>query len=727
MSGVRPIIQITPTECGLCCIGMVLRHHGSKESIVSLRSSFDVGRDGMSVRDLRQVLEERGLQVRVFRATRAGLAGVPLPVIALWNGAHFVVVERVGSSQVTVLDPAEGRVVLTLEEFDEHFSGIIVVPTPADAFDPEARREPWIWREFLGNLRTAKAAIAWLAVVSAVIYGVSLLVPRITQKLIDSFAPTGSLQLDQLVPVLAVVAAIAFLGLIQAQVHAVTRLTVTFGRSLMSGTFLHMLRLPFRYFTTRSPGELVYRLASIGALRDLLAGQVVSGVLDVGMILVVFAYMAHMSWTLALVALVFFVLVCAVLGITRKRILNALNAEMTEFTKTQGLQIEAISSIASLRVAGVEDHFYRDWQETYERGLDRMRERAILQGWVSSFVSVVQTGAPLLLLLLGLVLAGRGEPDAGSGRRVPGDRDHVLRAVVVDLRGVHPVPRRHLLPGAAGGHHPRPTSSTGPTTAGPAGSRGASRCGTCTSGSPATARTSCAALSFDVEPGQQGRRGGPVGLGQDDPRADLRAGCSGPPAARCGSTGGTCPRWTAASFYAQIGVVPQEIDLQNKTIRENITMGSPMDAQRLVEAAAAAQIHDEIMRMPLGYETQISEMGGNVSGGQRQRIAFARAIYKNPRLLVLDEATSSLDVLNETKIADYLAQQRCTRIVIAHRMSTVVDADLILVMHDGMIVQRGTHDELFLAEGRYRELFSSQRDAMALVASVEHAQEGSNG
>ncbi|MEP7762679.1 peptidase domain-containing ABC transporter [Sanguibacter sp. 25GB23B1] len=710
----RPTIQITSTECGLCCASMILAHHRSKESLVSLRKDFDVGRDGLSVRDIRAVLESRGFAVKTFRANLGGLRDVHLPVIAYWRNSHFVVVERISRDTITVLDPARGRVVLSADEFEADFAGIIILATPTAAFEPDLRREPWIWREFLAHMKDAKAALVGVALLSLVIYGVSLAVPMVTQRLVDSFVADGDVGLAGLTKTLAVVAAIAFFGIMQAQVVYVTRLTVVFGRTLMGNTFKHLLTLPYKYFGTRSPGELIYRLNSIGSLRDLLASQVVAGVLDAGMIVVVFLYMASKSVQLALVALGFFVLISAVLFVTRKRILNALNAEMTEFSKTQGLQIEAVSSIASLRVAGVEDEFFQDWSTTYERGLARMRERSVLQGWVDSFVGVARTGAPLVILLLGLMMAASGTLSLGEAvafqalstsffalsTSIFAAFSQYLIATsylerLVDITRADPEvwPEDGFAGEVQGRIEVRDlrfrfTDNSADVLQG---------------------------ISFDADPGQKIAIVGTSGSGKTT-LGQVLSGLQRPTAGSVTYDGRPITAFDRRAFYSMIGVVPQEIDLQNKSISDNITMGvAEHDPARVVQAAEAAQIHDEILQMPMGYETRISEMGANISGGQRQRIALARAIYKNPKILLLDEATSSLDVLNETRIAEHLKRVECTRIVIAHRMSTIVDADRILVMQAGRIIQSGTHEELFATEGHYRDLFMTQQDALELV------------
>ena len=167
--------------------------------------------------------------------------------------------------------------------------------------------------------------------------------------------------------------------------------------------------------------------------------------------------------------------------------------------------------------------------------------------------------------------------------------------------------------------------------------------------------------------------------------------------------------WNLKSLRKQLGIVPQDVLLFNKSIYDNITCGNKTISKIDVEnACEIAQISKDIEQMPMKYETIISEMGGNLSGGQKQRIMLARAIVNDPHILILDEATSSLDNINEKKISDIFQKLRCTQIIIAHRLSTVIDADKIYVLSNGRIVEEGTHSQLMEKKGQYFELYNSQ-------------------
>jgi ATP-binding cassette subfamily B protein len=216
-------------------------------------------------------------------------------------------------------------------------------------------------------------------------------------------------------------------------------------------------------------------------------------------------------------------------------------------------------------------------------------------------------------------------------------------------------------------------------------------------------------VSLEVQPGQQVGIVGRSGSGKST-LARLLLGLYAPTAGRILFDGQDLAGIDFRSLRSQIGIVTQRPYLFGSTIRQNIALNDPgMDYQAVVEAAERACIHDEIVAMPMGYDTPLVDAGASLSGGQQQRIALARALALRPTVLLLDEATSDLDSVTERRVQQNIRTLGCTRIVIAHRLSTIIDADLILVMEDGKIVQRGTHEKLMSVPGPYRELVLAQR------------------
>jgi ABC-type bacteriocin/lantibiotic exporter with double-glycine peptidase domain len=700
------LLQLTQTECGLCCVLMILHFHGIKESFFALREQVDVGRDGASIAQMRAVLHGRGFRTRLFRANLAGLEKLTGPLIVYWEHYHFVVVERIRGDEVVVMDPAVGRRRLTREEFTESFSGVVLEVQETDHVDRTVRRLPSPWRHFLRPLLSSKAALAWLAGTALLMYAITLGVPLFTQEALDRHLGDGSSDVTFLVAGLAGGAAV-YLVIAMGRVWATAAVSVRIGRAVMEGTFWHLLRLPYQFFSTRAPGELIYRLASVNAVRDVLSRQLVAAVLDAGLMLVVLGFVVTRSRELTLVMLAFVALLVLVMAVRRRAVSEAIQNENTELSRSQSLQLEAVMSIAAVKQAGGERQFFQRWSEVYGRSLQRLYRRSTMQGRIDAVVAAVQLTAPLVMLFAGLELFRRGELSIGTAVALQGLSATFFglvssvfgsfsQALVVgsfldrlhDIVGTEPEPER-----VDGRREP---------LRGLVEVSGASFA--YTRSGPAVLKD----VTLTVRPGEKigivGRSGcGKTTLGK------LLSGLFVPTTGTVRYDGHAPEEYAREAFYGDVGYVPQEIVLENRSIAENITMGRSGIAQDEIEAAArAAQVHEDITAMPMGYRTVVSEMGANLSGGQRQRIALARALVKRPAVLILDEATSSLDRIAESRISADLADRSCTRIVIAHRLSTIVDADRIVVLDGGSVVEQGTHDELMAAGGTYAGLFRTQ-------------------
>lgn len=707
------ILQLTQTECGLCCVLMLLHFHGIKESLFSLRRQIEIGRDGVSLNQLRQIFHSRGFETKLFRTNIPGMRGLEAPFIAYWESYHFVVVEKVGRNFVTIVDPAAGRTRVPIEEFADSFSGIVLVATETPNVVRTVEPQPSPWADFLRPLLASKSLIGLILLLSAVLYVVVLGVPLLTEQVVDAQL-TGRLPSIEYLIVLALgLGALVYYLVTVSRVWITTRLSVRLGRIVMTGTFGRLLKLPYKYFSTRSPGELMYRLGSVNAIRDTVSSQLVGGVFDLGMLLFIGGYMLVQSVELTLVAMAFFAVITTTLVLNRNGVAESIRNENTELSKSQSMQMEAVLSIVSLKLSGTEDSFVARWRKVYDRSLARLSRRNLLQGRIDGVVAVIRVIAPLGILLYGMHLYRDGTISIGTvvafqaisatffslASSVFGTYTQFLMVRsyldrIQDIVRTDPEPdRSHGIKAQLGGLlEVRDVGFSYTRT------------------SPQVLRD----VSFVATPGQKIAIVGQSGCGKST-LGKLLSGLYTPTTGEIAYDGNLSENFERKAFYSSFGYVPQEIVLENKSVYDNIAMDDEDITIMDVEAAAmAAQIHDEIQRMPMGYHTLVSELGANFSGGQRQRIALARAFVKKPRVLVLDEATSSLDVLNETRISDFLRTQECTSVVISHRLATIMDADEILVLEDGRIVERGTHETLTAANGHYCAMFESQ------LATVRH-------
>lgn len=706
---VREVQQLTQSECGLCCVAMVLSAYGQRNAIASLRRRHETGRDGLGLADVAGILRQWGFETKVFKATIEGLSKLDLPVIAYWDDSHLVVVESVSQTRVMVVDPGTGRSRMSLEDFTQHYSGVAIAPVPGRDGLCEGEREPTVWRDYFRAAHGLRKPLAATFALSLVLYTFLLGIPLATQALINAYERgLEGAGLLGVLPLLLVPLGLYY-ALALLRVFVLSTIIKSLGRTMMSMTFGALLNRPFTYFANRSMGELAYRLSSVSQVRDLISNQMITSLLDIGGLLVIFGYIFHRSLILGGVALAVFAIMVAIAFLSYAPIRYRTHREITGTANSSTMQLEALSSIEVLKVSGMTGTFFREWHGAYEEALEQTRRRTLIQGAATSGYAAMQTFGPLAVLAVGLTLVVEGRMDLGSVVASQTLVSTLLGTVMSLSTAFTQLITVNAQVDRLGDviRHPDEDRWQGTREVdldGAVGVRDLSF------RYPGAEVLTLDRVSLDVPAGKRVAVVGSTGSGKST-LGKLIMGLYRPSDGVIEFDGKPLEEMSQQSFYRNLAYVPQEVSLSNRSIAENIAFGtSDVGFEEIREAARAAQIHDEVSAMPLGYATQVREMGNSLSGGQRQRVAIARALLRRPRVLVLDEATSSLDAITESNIAQAFKSMECSQIIIAHRLSTVVDADSIVVMDRGRVVDVGTHEELLRDSETYRHLFRAQAD-----------------
>ncbi|MFE5405574.1 peptidase domain-containing ABC transporter [Streptomyces sp. NPDC056580] len=711
---VPTVTQVTQTECGLCSCIALLRYYGRAEEIVSAREVMEAGRDGLSAGQLAHFLESRGMRVKPYRVRNvAALENFTSPVILYWENYHFVVLENFDGRTAVVMDPAVGRRRISREELEKSFTEIVLAAEPAEGFERKRARPFAEWRKFLLLTTDAKKRIGLVALLSLSGYGTVLGIPVLTRWAVDRYAHWQGLGDSAVLLGAVLAAALCYYVLHLTRVVLLSSLIAVLGKDLMSQTFTRLLNLPFKFFTTRPPGELIYRLNSVTSVRDLISSRMAQGVLDVGTLICVTVYLLVTEWRLGLVAVGLFLLNALYLMKTRYRVTEAVDSEIAYLSKSQGTQLDAIVSIPAIKMGGYAEEFLTGWNETYSNSLNAMRTRMRLQqGRIAGLSTTTQMFGPLILLLFSLYLVSHGGISLGAAvsvQAISATYFSLASSVFQTYTSFNEVSRYVSRLAEISEEEPEAPGGTRTELAAPSitlkdvSFRFTKHSDLVVQG-----------VSMTIGAGERVALVGPSGSGKST-LGRIICGLYGATSGTIEFGGHDLEEYDKTALRRTIGYIPQEVHMHNRTILENLTLGKDLSEDYVREFCDRLGILDFVNDLPMGFNTLVSDMGANFSGGQRQRIAIARALLGNPKILVMDEATAALDNINERRVMRVISEIGATQVVIAHRLATVKSADRIYVLDKGSITEAGTHEDLLGEGDLYANLYGDDQREETLV------------
>ncbi len=708
------VLGIDETDCGAACLTAVCRHFGRAVSLPTVRDAVRTAVDGTSLAGLAAGAAHVGLAARAVKASPSRLDTLPLPAICHWRGNHWVVLHDSDDRSVRVMDPLTGPRRIPRAEWDEHWSGFacLVAPTPALQSVPEGQ-PPWRW--LLPFFRPHRRPFAVAVALGLGAAGLEMLIPLAAGRIVDGAIAEGDRGQLHLVALgmLAVLLAAVTAGLVQRWILA--RVAVRFDAATLDHITERLLALPATYFGSRRTGDIERRVAGMRQVRIYLVQQGVVGLTAAAQVVAAVAIMVALSPPLAATYLATVPLYVAAMIYSRRRLRPVLASLEESFGAYHSRQIDAIRGIDTVKARGAEHALQTVMKRQFDALADRVYRSDLAFMRYDAAVSLV-TFLTLALVLWagGLFVVGGdlsiGELVAFNGLVVLANGpvgtlmrlwDDVQYAGVLlgrlddvlarepeqgeDRSRLKPVP---ALSGRISIQH------LTVRTEGPA---------------PATILDD---VSLEVEPGQTIALVGRSGAGKTTLVRGL-AGLQPLTAGRILYDGVDLAELDHRELRRRIGFVLQDDHLFDGTFAANIALGDEeVDMEKVRWAARVADASGFIERLPLAYATRIGETGMRLSGGQAQRVAIARAVYRRPSILILDEATSSLDAESEQAVRqgiDELLHGR-TAFVIAHRLSTVRDADRIVVLDRGRVVEQGTHDELLARRSLYWYLAGQQLD-----------------
>ncbi len=698
------IQQMEWTDCGAASLTMVLAYHGHHVALSEVREVIGVARDGVNAKAILDGAERYGLSGRGVKVTTAQLPLLPRASVLHWEFNHFVVFDRVTKTGVRIVDPATGPREVSLEDFAKSFTGVAIQLTPTERMIKVAAptgRFGRYWRE----LMLEKKVFTRIIVMSLLLRLVGLVLPLLTGLIIDRVVPRADYSLLW-VTVIAITGMVVFntvCGIIRSYLLLHLRMSLD---TRMTLSFLdHMVSLPFSFFQRRSTGDLMMRVQSNGTVREIVTSKSMSAIIDGVFVMVYAVIIFWVNPTMGIIAVSLSLTEAGVFAMARPAYHRLLAEDLDKQAKAQGYMVQLLGGMETLKCAGAERQAIERWSNLYTDELNVSIRRVRLSTFVDGIRHAIASLAPLLILTVGASAVMSGKISLGTMLAMNSLATSLfepLSALVASALELQLVK----------GHMERiddvlKTPQEQPdreAKAAPPVLRGNISIRNVSFRYSDQGPTVVDNVSIDIPAGSSVALVGPSGSGKTT-LLGLLAGLHKPSAGDIAYDDTSLHSMDLRLMRQQIGIVPQHPYIFGASVRENISLTAPgASIDRVTGAATIACLHDDVADMPMGYDTVISDGGGSLSGGQRQRVAIARALLRNPSVMLLDEATSALDNSTEAKVIERLGRLRSTRVTVAHRLSTVRNADIILVMEKGKVVERGTHDELLRKHGLYAQL-----------------------
>lgn len=682
------LLQTESAECGLASLAMVASYWGHELDLASMRRRFSISIKGSTLSSIISMANGLGLSARALKLEMHNLHELKLPCVLHWNMNHFVVLKSVSSTRAVIHDPAVGERSLTLAEFANYFTGVALELSPSDGFEKKVEKQQYSLLSLMGNITGLKSGLVRLLLLGLSLQVCALVAPFYMQWIIDEALLASD---RDMITVLGI--GFLLLVFLQTLISGVrswmtTALSTDLNFQWFGNAFSHLMKLPLPYFEKRHTGDIVSRFGSIQTIQRRLTSQFVEGIIDGVLVLGTLAMMLAYSLQLALVAGIAVALYTCLRWAIYHALSGATAEQIVHAAQQQSHFMESVRGVQSVRLFGRGDERRIGWMNKLADQFNAELRIAMLSVSYETANTFLFSAERVIVIWLAAILVLDNQMSVGMlfafisykdqfSQRMSSMIDKLFEFRMLRLHGERVA---DILMTEAEQDFAQAELDLRAFTASVETRNLSFRYA---DNEPFIVKN----LNLLIPAGQSIAITGASGSGKTT-LMKLLLGLLEPTSGQILIGGIELNKLGMSNYRNMLGTVMQDDNLFAGSIAENICFFSPTpDMSRIQHCARQAAIENDILNMPMAYNTLVGDIGSGLSGGQKQRILLARALYKNPRLLILDEATSHLDVANERAVNAAIAQSNLTRIIVAHRPETIAMAQRILKMSQGSIIQ----------------------------------------